>query len=89
MPGHGPVIYEGKQVILQYISHRNIRGEQILAFLRNNGEQTTLSITKQVYQDVPVSFLEIAHRQVEVYIKYFVEKGKIIPGSRNGTWKIL
>ena len=89
LPGHGPMIYDGKQIIQQYISHRKLRGEQILAFLQNNGEQTALSITKHVYQDVPVSFLEIANHQVEVYIKYFVEERLIEPGLQNGTWKIL
>ena len=37
-PGHGPVVKNGQERVLQYIDHRNKRNEQIINSLRNSKE---------------------------------------------------
>ncbi|XP_076780461.1 endoribonuclease LACTB2 isoform X2 [Arvicanthis niloticus] len=54
-PGHGPVIHNAQAKILEYISHRNNREEQIITLFRDNFEKsfTMNELTKMVYKFTP------------------------------------
>ena len=49
-PGHGQFIKDPAEKIKYYINHRNEREEQILAALKNSGQNmTAMDIVKRVY----------------------------------------
>lgn len=50
--GHGPVIHNAEAKILEYISHRNKREEQILTIIRDNFEKsfTVTELMKMIYK---------------------------------------
>ena len=73
-PGHGPVIKNGKQTILDYIKHRRMRETMIFDFIKENKSNTLSKITREVYSNIPTSFLSIAEQQVKVYLEYFKKK---------------
>ncbi|XP_066873676.1 endoribonuclease LACTB2-like isoform X2 [Kogia breviceps] len=52
-PGHGPVIHNAEAKILQYISHRNIREQQILTLFQENSEKsfTAMDLVKVIYKE--------------------------------------
>lgn len=51
-PGHGPVIENPIEVIQEYISHRQMREDQILATLKEHASQplTVMELVKIIYK---------------------------------------
>ncbi|NP_001404565.1 endoribonuclease LACTB2 isoform 6 [Mus musculus] len=51
-PGHGPVIHNAEAKILEYISHRNNREEQIISLFRDNFEKsfTVTELRTMIYK---------------------------------------
>jgi len=47
--GHGPVVEDPKQKILEYIENRNRREQEILNVILNDGPATTMQITNSIY----------------------------------------
>ncbi|CAK5048652.1 unnamed protein product [Meloidogyne enterolobii] len=47
--GHGPVVEDPKQKILEYIENRNRREQEILNVISNDGPATTMQITNSIY----------------------------------------
>ncbi|KAL9089554.1 MAG: hypothetical protein Q9159_002431 [Coniocarpon cinnabarinum] len=60
-PGHGDVVQDGKAKLEEYIAHRQMREDQIIAALKDGGAlssakgMTSMDIVKVVYKDVPES----------------------------------
>ncbi|XP_057592219.1 endoribonuclease LACTB2 isoform X1 [Hippopotamus amphibius kiboko] len=78
-PGHGPVIHNAEAKILQYISHRNIREQQILTFLRENFEKsfTAMDVVKIIYKNVSEHLHQMAQHNVLLHLKKLEKEGKI------------
>jgi hypothetical protein len=56
--GHGPVVEDPKQKILEYIKNRNRREEEILRIISSDGPATTMQITNIIYK--VLTFQEIS-----------------------------
>lgn len=78
-PGHGPVIYNAEAKILEYISHRNSREEQIITIFRDNFERafTVTELVKIIYKNVPENLHKVAERNLLLHLKKLEKDGKI------------
>lgn len=62
-PGHGPVIDRPREYILQYLRHRKMREEQILALLKD-GVRDVPTLVKRIYAEVPQADHGLAQQTV-------------------------
>ena len=76
LPAHGPVISPGSVCLEQYIAHRQMRSEQILAMLAGTNGMTAAQIADEIYaEQVPKQFLGVAARQVLCHLLSLEERG--------------
>src|SRR5947207_9675880 len=96
-PGHGPVIEDGKTRILEYISHRQQRENQVLEILNSSAgsasitgredELTAMEIVKLIYKDVP----EVLHASAEhgiLQILWKLREEKVKHDVASELWSI-
>jgi glyoxylase-like metal-dependent hydrolase (beta-lactamase superfamily II) len=81
-PGHGPVVWNAREKIQEYIGHRKAREWAILQGVRS-GVRRTEELVAKIYTDVPVSFHGMAFFSVEAHLAKLVKEGKIekLPGE--------
>ena len=81
-PGHGPVVWNAREKIQEYIEHRKERERAILTGVRS-GIRRTEDLVKEIYTDIPVSFHGMACFSVEAHLGKLVKEGKIrrLPGD--------
>lgn len=79
LPAHGPMHYDGQKLLQQYLDHRLERQQLILeAWIQVKKSSLSINeIVKYAYQDVPESYHSLAARQVETYLRYFLEENLV------------
>ncbi len=75
-PGHGPVVWEAKEKINEYLEHRKERELAVLEAVRA-GLNRPGEIVKRVYTDVPESFHALACFSVEAHLVKLEGEGKV------------
>jgi glyoxylase-like metal-dependent hydrolase (beta-lactamase superfamily II) len=85
LPGHGPLISDGRAKIREYLAHRAERDRQILAVLQK-GETTIDEIVRQVYTGVPPPLQPLAARNVRAHLARLASLGKVT--RRGDRWRL-
>ncbi|XP_041523598.1 endoribonuclease LACTB2 [Microtus oregoni] len=91
-PGHGPVIHNAEAKILEYISHRNKREEQVLTLIRDNFEKsfTVTELMKMIYKNVPENLQKMAEHNLLLHLRKLEREGKIFHTTEPGKkWRAV
>ena len=83
-PGHGPVINRPREYILQYIRHREMREEQILALLKD-GVRDVPTLVKRIYADVPQADRGLAQQTVLSHLIKLEREGIVVRREEGGV----
>lgn len=76
-PGHGPVVFEAMAKLDEYLAHRALREEQILAALAE-GKRTPAEMVPHIYADeVPESMFAVAARSVLAHLIRLERQGRV------------
>ncbi len=75
-PGHGPVVWEAREKILEYLEHRRTREQAVLAGVRK-GLGSPEALVPQIYTDVPECLHGLARYTVEAHLLKLEKEGKI------------
>jgi glyoxylase-like metal-dependent hydrolase (beta-lactamase superfamily II) len=87
-PGHGDVIEEPRARIDEYVAHRRQREQQILRFVKKEGQAKVGGIVAALYgkQDLPPELVEAAGWQVHAHLLRLKSEGKVTGTSARGAW---
>nr|ACO14899.1 Beta-lactamase-like protein 2 homolog [Caligus clemensi] len=85
-PGHGPVIDDPVDKLEYYISHRNMREEQILnAFQATSSPLGVMELVKTMYSDVEGNLAFAAAINVGHHLKKLVDDGVLVNDSDDSS----
>jgi ribonuclease/clavin/mitogillin len=100
-PGHGPVIEDGPSKILEYISHRKQREEQVIQVLKSSrsppevdahgsepDEWTSMEIVKIIYRDVPENLHLPANGGVIQILRKLEEEDRVAENPSTERWRV-
>ena len=76
-PGHGPLIENPREYIVEYIHHRNQREQQIVSALKEGGEVTSWDIMMKIYTDVDQRLRRAADGNVRTHLRKLEKEGRI------------
>ncbi len=85
-PGHGPELSDAAATIEEYIAHRKMREEQLVAAVRG-GAATVDEIVEAVYEEVPIEWRFAAAMQVRTQLRKLVADGRVrwlVSGDESG-----
>jgi glyoxylase-like metal-dependent hydrolase (beta-lactamase superfamily II) len=74
-PGHGPVVLQGREKLLEYLAHREEREEQVLGALAD-GPRTIAEMVEVIYADHPKDVRPLAARSVLAHLLKLADEGR-------------
>ncbi|MFB3738061.1 MAG: MBL fold metallo-hydrolase, partial [Candidatus Velamenicoccus archaeovorus] len=88
-PGHGPVVLDAVAKLDEYLEHRAMREEQVLAAMRD-GLTTPEEMVAAIYDDQPSEVHELAARSVLAHLVKLESEGRAQKRRREGVtrWKV-
>lgn len=85
LPGHGQVVHDPRERLLDLIKHRSMRDRQILETLEAGGPQSAWDIMMKVYpENLDKRLRRPAARNVQTHLDQFMQEGRLaeVPGKR-------
>ncbi|HEU4528615.1 MAG TPA: MBL fold metallo-hydrolase [Actinomycetota bacterium] len=82
-PGHGPVVLDALGKLDEYLAHRQMREEQVLAGLAE-GPRTPEELVPEIYGDYPVELHPLAARSVLAHLLKLEAEGRVAPSRTDG-----
>ncbi len=75
-PGHGPVIYDAQGKLEEYVAHRGLREQQVLASLED-GLSTVDDMVFDIYEEYPPEVYPLAARTVLAHLLKLEREGRV------------
>ncbi len=76
LPAHGPAVLDGAAKIAEFIAHRRMREEKVLAAWRA-GLRPPESMIDVVYEDTPDAARPLAARQIAAHLERLLRMGRL------------
>jgi glyoxylase-like metal-dependent hydrolase (beta-lactamase superfamily II) len=88
-PGHGPVVLQAREKLLEYIAHREERETQVLEALAG-GPRTIAEMVEVIYADHPKDVRPLAARSVLAHLLKLVDEGRAERAGKSddGPWVV-
>lgn len=75
-PGHGPVVYDAQGKLEEYVAHRGLREQQVLASLED-GLSTVDDMVFDIYEEYPPEVYPLAARTVLAHLLKLEREGRV------------
>jgi glyoxylase-like metal-dependent hydrolase (beta-lactamase superfamily II) len=75
-PGHGPLVRAPHQRIMEYLTHRRQREQQVLELLAN-GPQTVQALVAAIYPDLDLRLRGAAEGTIAAHLGKLVDEGRV------------
>ncbi|HWO69972.1 MAG TPA: MBL fold metallo-hydrolase [Actinomycetota bacterium] len=82
-PGHGPVVLDGAAKLREYLEHRAMREEQVLAALER-GRRTIPEMVEEIYRGYPPELRPLAERSVLAHLVKLEAEGRVVRRTAAG-----
>jgi glyoxylase-like metal-dependent hydrolase (beta-lactamase superfamily II) len=82
-PGHGPLVLDGVAKLDEYLEHRRMREEQVLAALADGG-RTIQDMVPVIYEGYPTELHELAGRSILAHLLKLEAEGRAKKRTRDG-----
>jgi glyoxylase-like metal-dependent hydrolase (beta-lactamase superfamily II) len=76
LPAHGPVIVDAHAKLREYIAHRTMREDRVLAALAAREGATIDELVPEVYADTPRPLWRLAARSLRAHVDKLVREGR-------------
>ena len=88
-PGHGPVVLDGAGKLREYLEHRAMREEQVLAALEA-GRRTIPEMVEEIYRGYPAELRPLAERSVLAHVVKLEAEGRVVrcPGAGGARYEL-
>jgi glyoxylase-like metal-dependent hydrolase (beta-lactamase superfamily II) len=86
-PGHGDVIDRPAEAIGEYIRHRRMREEQVLAALAQ-GPARISDLVSRIYAGVPVTLHGLAAQSVHAHLLKLRAEGRVAGTDAESPWRL-
>jgi glyoxylase-like metal-dependent hydrolase (beta-lactamase superfamily II) len=84
-PGHGNIVHDPRERLIDLIKHREMRDRQILGVLEGSGPQSAWDIMMKVYpENLDKRLRRPAARNVQTHLDQLMDEGRLleVPGKR-------
>jgi glyoxylase-like metal-dependent hydrolase (beta-lactamase superfamily II) len=77
LPAHGPMISDGPSKLREYIAHRTMRENRVLAALSARSDGSVEDLVPDAYSDTPKMLWGIAGRSLRAHLDKLVKEGRV------------
>jgi glyoxylase-like metal-dependent hydrolase (beta-lactamase superfamily II) len=85
LPGHGPPIEDPRAKIQEYLEHRQMREDQVVAALQS-GRASVEQLRRRIYPEVPDGLIWAAENNVRTHLLKLRAEARA--AERSGTWEL-
>ena len=84
LPAHGPAIPDSRAKLTEYIAHRTMREDKVVAVLARRGG-TLAELLPEVYADTPRMLWPLAERSLRAHLDKLVREDRV--HEHAGRWQ--
>ena len=86
-PGHGPVVPDAMAKLREYVAHRRMREQQVVAALSDNGASTIDSLVSRIYPEVAPNLQPMAARNVRACLDKLESESRV--RADGAAWTLI
>ncbi len=86
-PGHGPTVFDAGSKLTEYIDHRRLREDQILAAIAE-GRSAVGEMVVGIYADYPPDVHPLAERSVLAHLQKLESEGRVEKRREDGRYEV-